>query len=313
MAQTLTRPGRHAAGRASGPGFPRRLRTRTPRRSGGREVWWALPFLLATFALLLLLGAGLSVNRPDGAPSTAHPSAGFLTEEPTDPEPRQTQPAPPTQPVESPAEPRPGEDAPRPAAVEKTMVLRPGDTLSALALKHDTSVEALQKLNDLDRSTLIYAGDTLRIPVADGPAGHEPTRDPSHRPEPAPQQTDTQAEKPPVKGGPAVAFARAQLGKPYAWGGTGPSVFDCSGLVMRAWQEAGVQLPRTTWDQARAGEATTRDRLVPGDLVITRGGGHVQLYIGDGKAIHAPRPGRTVTVAPLAVASDVVSYRHITR
>ncbi|MEU3777409.1 NlpC/P60 family protein [Streptomyces sp. NPDC032472] len=273
------------------------------------------------FALLILFGAGLSVNGPGGAPSAAQPSEALVPEEPTDLEPPLTQPASPTdpppvtQPEERPADPRHGGDAARPAAVEKTVVLRPGDTLSALALEHDTSVEALQELNDLGGSTLIYAGDTLRVPVAAEPAGHDSMAEQSHRYEPAaPQQTDTGDEKPAVKGGAAaVAFAKAQLGKPYVWGGAGPHGFDCSGLVMRAWQEAGVQLPRTTWDQVRAGEATTRTRLVPGDLVITRGGGHVQLYIGDGEVIHAPRPGRTVTVAPLTDASDVVGYRHITR
>lgn len=73
-----------------------------------------------------------------------------------------------------------------------------------------------------------------------------------------------------------------------------------------------MSLPRTTWGLVRACTATTRAQLVPGDLVIANGGGHVQLYIGHGKVIHAPRPGSTVTVAPLAAASDVVSYRHIT-
>lgn len=96
----------------------------------------------------------------------------------------------------------------------------------------------------------------------------------------------------------AVAFARAQIGKPYAWGATGPGSFDCSGLVMRAWQVGGVALPRTTWGMAKAGRATTRGALVPGDLVITNGGGHVQLYIGDGKVVHAPGTGKHVTIAP---------------
>lgn len=109
----------------------------------------------------------------------------------------------------------------------------------------------------------------------------------------------------------AVAFARAQIGKPYAWGATGPGSFDCSGLVMRAWQVGGVALPRTTWGMAKAGRATTRGALVPGDLVITNGGGHVQLYIGDGKVVHAPGTGKHVTIAPLAPASGVLTYRHL--
>ncbi|MGW2564147.1 NlpC/P60 family protein [Streptomyces sp. NPDC001514] len=73
-----------------------------------------------------------------------------------------------------------------------------------------------------------------------------------------------------------------------------------------------MQLPCTTWGQAEAGRATTRGKLVPGDLVLSYGGGHVQLYIGNGKVVHAPRPGSTVTIAPLPPASQVVDYRHIT-
>ncbi|MFI6850047.1 C40 family peptidase [Kitasatospora sp. NBC_00085] len=109
----------------------------------------------------------------------------------------------------------------------------------------------------------------------------------------------------------AVAFARGQIGKPYAWGATGPGSFDCSGLVMRAWRAGGVALPRTTWGMAKAGRATTRGALVPGDLVITNGCGHVQLYIGDGKVVHAPGTGKHVTIAPLAIASGVLAYRHL--
>ncbi|MEV4974656.1 C40 family peptidase [Streptomyces scopuliridis] len=75
----------------------------------------------------------------------------------------------------------------------------------------------------------------------------------------------------------AIAFALAQLGKPYVWGGTGPRGYDYSGLVMRAWERAGVKLPRTTWSQVKAGKATTRAELVPGDLVISNRSRHVQL------------------------------------
>ncbi|MFF3735333.1 C40 family peptidase [Streptomyces sp. NPDC002476] len=136
---------------------------------------------------------------------------------------------------------------------------------------------------------------------------------PSQSPSPSAAKPKPMA-KSPARPAPrrVVAFAQAQLGKPYIWGGTGPRGYDCSGLVTQAWKAAGVSLPRTTWDLVRAGTATTRAQLVPGDLVIANGGRHVQLYIGHGKVIHAPRPGSTVTIARLAAASDVVSYRHIT-
>ncbi|MER6015979.1 NlpC/P60 family protein [Streptomyces bluensis] len=209
--------------------------------------------------------------------------------------------------------------APKPAKV-RTVMLVPGDTLYELAQHHRTTVKVLQRLNDLGTSTLIYAGKTLRVPT--GPNSPDSARQPKAAPPTPAAAPDvkpiTPSAKPPVepaaKPAPStvIAYARAQLGKPYVWGGTGPRGFDCSGLVMRAWQQAGVKLPRTTWGQVGAGTPTTRGKLVPGDLVISYGGGHVQLYIGDGKVIHAPRSGRTVTVAPLTDPSDVLSYRHIT-
>jgi len=219
----------------------------------------------------------------------------------------------PTRPAQKPAQPAKaaasGTGAAKRAAVRK-VVLRPGDTLYALAGRHGTTVKALQRLNALGTSTLIYAGDIFRVPEGTGPA--EETRK-----DRLAEETPSAAKptpKSPARSAPrrVVAFAQAQLGKPYIWGGTGPRGYDCSGLVTQAWKAAGVSLPRTTWGQVRAGTATTRAQLVPGDLVIANGGRHAQLYIGHGKVIHAPRPGSTVTVARLAAASDVVSYRHIT-
>ncbi|MFJ6794844.1 NlpC/P60 family protein [Streptomyces sp. NPDC091268] len=98
----------------------------------------------------------------------------------------------------------------------------------------------------------------------------------------------------------AVAFAYGAIGKPYVWGSTGPGSFDCSGLTQAAWRAAGVSLPRTTYTQINAGQRIPRDRLAPGDLVFFYSGvTHVGLYIGNGRMIHAPRPGSTVRVAPI--------------
>ncbi|MGW2469324.1 NlpC/P60 family protein [Streptomyces bauhiniae] len=99
-------------------------------------------------------------------------------------------------------------------------------------------------------------------------------------------------------GAKAVAFATAQLGKPYVWGAEGPDSFDCSGLTSQAWADAGTPIPRTSqeqWKQLRHVDVT---EMRPGDLVIYFADAtHVGMYVGDGKIIHAPRPGRTVTVA----------------
>ncbi|MGW5421267.1 NlpC/P60 family protein [Streptomyces sp. NPDC003943] len=98
----------------------------------------------------------------------------------------------------------------------------------------------------------------------------------------------------------AIAFAEAQLGKPYVWGATGPSAYDCSGLTQAAWRAAGVSLPRTTYTQINAGRRVSRSELAPGDLVFFYSGiSHVGLYIGGGQMIHAPRPGAPVRIAPI--------------
>ncbi|GHJ35057.1 NlpC/P60 family protein [Streptomyces sp. TS71-3] len=101
-------------------------------------------------------------------------------------------------------------------------------------------------------------------------------------------------------GAQAVAFAKAQLGKPYVWGATGPESFDCSGLVQAAWKTAGVSLPRTTWDQVKVGTTVSTTEARPGDLVFYFSDiSHVGIYIGDGNVIDAPRPGKTVETIPM--------------
>ncbi len=92
-----------------------------------------------------------------------------------------------------------------------------------------------------------------------------------------------------------LAFARAQIGKPYVWGAAGPSSYDCSGLTQAAWREAGVTLPRTTWDQVEFGTRVATADLLPGDLVFFYDDiSHVGIYKGEGMMIHAPKPGANV-------------------
>jgi peptidoglycan DL-endopeptidase CwlO len=102
------------------------------------------------------------------------------------------------------------------------------------------------------------------------------------------------------RAGIAVAFARAQIGKPYVWGATGPDAFDCSGLTQAAWAAAGVSLPRTTYEQIDAGQRIQVGRLQPGDLVFYYSGvSHVGIYVGNDQIIHAPHPGAAVEYAPV--------------
>ncbi|MFI6347457.1 C40 family peptidase [Streptomyces sp. NPDC050560] len=97
----------------------------------------------------------------------------------------------------------------------------------------------------------------------------------------------------------AIAYATAQLGKPYVWGAVGPGSFDCSGLTSQAWLAAGESIPRTSQEQWRQLTHVPVDKMRPGDLIIYfSDASHVALYVGDGQIIEAPRPGRWVTVAP---------------
>jgi peptidoglycan DL-endopeptidase CwlO len=105
--------------------------------------------------------------------------------------------------------------------------------------------------------------------------------------------TSSQAQK-------AVAFAYAQLGKPYVWGATGPGSYDCSGLMMAAWAAAGVTIPRDTYSQVAGLPAVSLSALRPGDLVFFDGDGHVAMYVGGGMIIDAPRTGLTVEKVSLS-------------
>ncbi|MFG2128987.1 NlpC/P60 family protein [Streptomyces sp. NPDC048751] len=96
----------------------------------------------------------------------------------------------------------------------------------------------------------------------------------------------------------AVEFATAQIGKPYVWGAEGPDSYDCSGLTSQAWAAAGHGIPRTSQEQWRQLPHVDVKDMRPGDLIIYfDDASHVAMYIGDGNMVHAPRPGRTVTIA----------------
>jgi peptidoglycan DL-endopeptidase CwlO len=104
--------------------------------------------------------------------------------------------------------------------------------------------------------------------------------------------TSTQAEQ-------AVAFAYAQLGKPYQWGATGPGSYDCSGLAQAAWAAAGVAIPRDTYEQWAALPHIAASAIQPGDLLYYDGIGHVTMYVGNGYMIDAPQTGMDVEKIPM--------------
>jgi Cell wall-associated hydrolases (invasion-associated proteins) len=104
----------------------------------------------------------------------------------------------------------------------------------------------------------------------------------------------------------AVGFALRELGVPYVYGAESPEQgFDCSGLLYWAYAQAGVQIPRVTYDEVRVGVAVLIADLRPGDLIFSRGDvpirdyGHVAMYIGNGTEINAPHTGAVVSLRPI--------------
>ncbi|MFC8717781.1 C40 family peptidase [Kitasatospora sp. NPDC057198] len=108
--------------------------------------------------------------------------------------------------------------------------------------------------------------------------------------------------------GDLFAWAKAQLGKPYVWGGTGPSGYDCSGFTQGAFKSIGISIPRTSQEQRNAGVGVPLDQIQPGDLVTFTypnsgsnpgPGNHVALYLGAGQVIEAARTGVPIRIAPM--------------
>ena len=149
----------------------------------------------------------------------------------------------------------------------------------------------------VDRTEALLA----RMRAADSPA--------------VPSRPSTPVAPPPSGGGAApsgaaaaaVAYARAQVGKPYCYGGSGPGCFDCSGLTMMAWRQGGVSLPHSSASQYNVGRRISASELRPGDLIFYYSPiSHVSIYIGGGQRISATHTGDYVRVQSLG--SSIVGY-----
>jgi cell wall-associated NlpC family hydrolase len=114
----------------------------------------------------------------------------------------------------------------------------------------------------------------------------------------------------------AIAFAMAQLGKPYQWGAAGPGAYDCSGLVYAAYAAAGIHIARTTYQWQHDGPVIPLSQIQPGDLLFSAGSdgtasdpGHVVMYLGNAQVIQAPQTGQDVRTGPADLASVIVATR----
>ena len=107
----------------------------------------------------------------------------------------------------------------------------------------------------------------------------------------------------PTVGERAAAIAVKEVGVPYRWGGASPAGFDCSGLVYWAYGRLGIRLPHSSYALYDQGRRVTRSRMRAGDLLFFSGLGHVGIYIGRGRMVHAPHSGSRVQVVRLGGSS----------
>ena len=132
-------------------------------------------------------------------------------------------------------------------------------------------------------------------------------------PAPKPTPTPRPSVSPSSARAAIVNYAKAQVGKAYIWGGEGPNGFDCSGLVLKAYQQAGIYLPHYSGSQIARGHRISLDEIQPGDLLAKPGGGHIAIYVGNGQIVEAanPRAGVRLTsiysaLYPLRIDSDIL-------
>jgi cell wall-associated NlpC family hydrolase len=179
-------------------------------------------------------------------------------------------------------------DASQLTGVEQEMQ-RTESGVAALKTQLAGHKNSLSKLIASEQSTL--AG--LTVPEQRTVATNSIGGNGSTAPQQSPLPTNSAAGK-------AIAFAYAQLGCPYVYGGTGPchSGFDCSGLMQAAYASAGVQIPRDTYEDWAQLPHVSMSALEPGDMILYDGEGHVAMYVGGGYIIDSPQTGLDVEKIP---------------
>jgi cell wall-associated NlpC family hydrolase len=182
------------------------------------------------------------------------------------------------------------------AALAKTYVVKPGDTLYAVAKSNGISLAQLMVLNK-GIATNLKPGQRLNLP--------ESAR--------ATKTTTRKVQQNTAGSSSVVQAAYRHLGARYVWGASRPGAFDCSGFTMYVMRQVGVSLPHSSSAQFRMGRSVSRDNLQAGDLVFfslgTRGVvGHVGVYIGNGRMIHASTPSTGVIVSSLSERYYVSRY-----
>lgn len=205
------------------------------------------------------------------------------------------------------AAPKPETQQPAPATAATgpttTYVVRQGDYLYGIARKHGIKLSQLLALNGLTVKSVVHPGASLVVPAgAAGPGAISPS-------------PTTPAAASPIDT--VIAFARAQLGKPYKFNSAGPDAFDCSGLTTAAYRQIGVYLPHQSAMQSTKGTAVDwrTEEIRPGDLVFMFTTAqptvisHVGIAISATQWIHAPRGGDVVRIGMIPSDDKIQAVR----
>jgi cell wall-associated NlpC family hydrolase len=214
-------------------------------------------------------------------------------------------------------------------------VVKPGDALAGIARLNGVKLGALLEANNLEATSVIVPGQTLKVPPATLPIP-TPRVVPPVTPAPAVPAAAVQtianvttpaaapaaasAATPGGSLGTVLTFLRAQIGVPYAFFRAGPDAYDCSGLVVAAFRQVGLNLPHQSRALAQSGSAVdwTTTPISAGDLVFTSAVGdptmitHVGIALDATTWIHAVGVGRSVSTGSLPPASKIMAVRRIT-
>jgi LysM repeat protein len=214
----------------------------------------------------------------------------------------------------SPAAPAGGTGSPALSSLSHTV--RAGDFLIGIAAKYRVPVSQLLRANSLTLSSVIMPGQVLRLPTG----AVAPTATNSPKPSSSAGSTPVSA---PITGYAAVdsvlAYAVAQIGKPYKFFTKGPQSFDCSGLSLAAYATVGISLPHYSGAQALLGSAVDwrTQPIRPGDLVFTARSslpgviGHLGIALDDNRWIHAPGNGDVVRVSAMPSDTKILAVRRL--
>lgn len=200
-------------------------------------------------------------------------------------------------------------EPPTPVPPPITYSVRRGDTLSAIAGQCGASTGDVAAMNDIPDPNVLSVDQILFVPCEIvWPVI------------PIPVVVESPAMFVPANGAPSgnadldavVAFALAQVGKWYSWGGNGPDTWDCSGLMVGAYGSIGIALPRTTYTQAVIGRYVSLGEVQPGDLIIFGASqGHVGMAISATEVVHAPQSGEQVKVTAISYMGEISTIRRV--